>query len=382
MKTHRLLVIVGALFMAFMGTTGLTSAQEQPVTIGAVLPITGVVAYDGQCKYNGALLAVDEINSKGGVLGRPVKIILEDGSCIPAQSVAAAEKLITTQKVPVIMGAFCSSSSGAVMEVAKKYKVPHVTGVSTATSLTQQGNSYFFRATDTSGMLAVSFSPYILKEAPNKKVAFLVVNDDWGRTVAEEYAKSLKKLGAEVVASEIFDRSETDLFQYITKIKARKPDVIVMAANTQMAASLTKQIIQMGVPAKLMGEGAFASESYYQLVGDMSEGVYGLVEYAPTIDTPANKAFVENYKQRFKEVPTKFSAAGYIDVSIIADAIKRAGAADPAKIRDALEKTDYNGLTGNFRFDKDHQAYNFNVYMTINKKSQPIILYTDKINKP
>jgi branched-chain amino acid transport system substrate-binding protein len=356
---------------------------EETVKIGAVLPMSGPVAYDGQSKNSGALVAIDEINATGGVLGRKIEMVVEDGACNPAQSVAAAEKLITTQKVPVIMGAFCSSSSGAVMEVAKKYKVPHVTGVSTAAHLTERGNQWFFRATDTSKMLGNVFAPAIIKQAPNKKVAFLVVNDDWGRTVSEEYAKSLKELGAEVVATEIFDRADTDLFPYITKIKAKDPDVIVTAANTQLAASVTKQLKQMGVRSKLMGEGAFATETYLNLLGkEMAEGVYGMVEYVPTVDNSINKGFVKRYKELTGELPTKFSAAGYNNVRIIAEAIERAGAAEPAKIRDALEKTNYTGLTGTFRFDDNHQAYSFDVYLAKWENGFPVIIETVKVKKP
>lgn len=381
MKKQQALLSMFGWVAIVLGTIALSFAQE-PITIGAIMPITGVVAYDGQCKYNGALLAVDEINAKGGVLGRPIKVLVEDGACSPAQSVAAAEKLITTYKVPAIMGAHCSSSTAAVMEVAKKYKVPQVSGVSTATDLTEQGNRYFFRAADRMDMMAAAFAPFIIKETPNKKISFLVVNDEWGRTVVEEYGKNLKKLGGEVVASEIFDRSETDLFPYITKIKARNPDVVIMAANTQHAAGLTKQIRQMGVQAKLMGEGAFASESYYKLVGDLAEGVYCFVEYVPTIESPMNNTFVQKYKHRFGELPNKFSAAGYTDTWIIANAIALAKSTDPANVQEAMTKTNYNGLTGNYLFDQKNQAYNFNVYMTQNKKGLPVVLNVAKINKP
>jgi branched-chain amino acid transport system substrate-binding protein len=372
-------MLVGAVILT--GTVTFSYAQES-VTIGGIMPISGVVAYDGQCKQNGAILAREEINAKGGVLGRPVQVLVEDGSCVPAKSVAAAEKLITTHKVPAIIGAHCSSSTGAVMEVAKKYKVPQVSAVSTATNLTEQGNSYFFRAADRMDMMAAAFAPFIIKEAAKKKIAFLVVNDEWGRTVVEEYGKNLKKLGGEVVATEIFDRADTDLFPYITKIKARNPDIVITAANTQHAAAVTKQLRQMDVQAKLMGEGAFASDSYYKLVGDLAEGVFCMVEYVPTIDSPVNNAFVQKYKQRFGELPNKFSAAGYTDTWIVANAIALAKSTDPSKVRDALTKTNYNGLTGNYVFDQKGQAYNFDVYLTQNKKGLPVVMNVAKISKP
>ncbi len=267
------------------------------------------------------------------------------------------------------------------MEVAKKYGIPLVTGVSTAQDLTKQGNKWFFRATDTSALLGQAFAPVIAKLGA-KRVAFLVVNDDWGRAVASSYGEALKKQGSEIVDTEIFSRDDTDLFPYITKIKAQKPDVVIAAANTQLAANVTKQLRQLGVTATLMGEGAFTSESYLKLVGNLGKNVIGLVEYVPAIDTAANKAFVKTYKERYKEEPSKFSAAGYQAVHILADAINRAGSTDPEKIRQALLKTNYNGLTGNFKFASDGQAYNFEVYMAKNTDSGPAIIGKGSIPNP
>jgi branched-chain amino acid transport system substrate-binding protein len=348
-------------------------AHADDLLVGAVYPITGPVAYDGQTELNGAKLAVEEVNAKGGVLGKTLKLDVQDGACNPAQSVSAAEKLIAQTKVASLLGAFCSSSTGAVMEVAKKYGIPLVTGVSTAQDLTKQGNKWFFRATDTSALLGQAFAPAIAKLGA-KRVAFLVVNDDWGRAVASSYGEALKKQGSEIVDTEIFSRDDTDLFPYITKIKAQKPDVVISAANTQLAANVTKQLRQLGVTATLMGEGAFTSESYLKLVGSLGKDVIGLVEYVPAIDNAANKAFVKSYKEHYNEEPSKFSAAAYQAVHILADAINRARSTDPEEIRQALLKTDYNGLTGNFKFASNGQAYNFDVYMAKNTDSGPAIV--------
>ncbi len=370
----------GALAAVAVVGFSLPSVAED-VVIGAIYPLTGGVAYDGQTKLNGALIAVEEINAKGGVLGRNLRLEVEDGACNPAQSVAAAEKLITLTKVPAILGAFCSSSSGAVMEVAKKYKVPQLTGVSTSYKLTQQGNRYFFRATDTTALLAGAFGQAII-DTGAKRIAFLVVNDDWGRAVAESYGEELTRLGAEIVATEIFSRDDTDLFPYITKIKSAKPDVVITAANTQAAANVTIQLRQLGVTATLMGEGAFTSDAYQKLVGDLANGVIGLVEYVPSIGGAANAAFVKKYKSRHGEAPSKFSAFGYQTVYIMAQAIERAGSTDSEKIREALTKTDYDGLTGNFKFASNGQAYNFTVYLAENKDGAVVITGSGQIPKP
>ena len=361
--------------------TPLASAQ-QAIRIGVVQPLTGPVAYDGNIYVNTVKMIVDDVNAKGGVLGRKVEVIVEDGACNPAQSVNAAEKLVVRDKVVGLIGAFCSTSTAAMMEVARKYKVPLITGVSTAAQLTEQGNPYFFRAVATTPMLGAAFGQQLPATVKAKKFAFLVLNDDWGRSMVASYPKSIEGGGGTVVGTDFFQQSELQFLSQITKVKATSPDAIVLAANTQQAAAVTKQIRELGVTVPLIGEGAFTSDSYLKLAGPASEGVYGLVEYVYTIDNPVNQAFVKEFQAKLKDNPSKFAGAAHNVTNILLDAIGRSGDADPEKIRAALQKTDYTGLVGNMRFDEKGQAYGQTVYAAQVKGGVPHVVMTAKIAKP
>lgn len=357
-------------------------AQAQNIRIGAVYPLTGGVSYDGITKLNGAKLAVEEINARGGVLGRQIELLSEDGACNPAQSVASAEKLISQSKVVALLGAICSSATGAIGETIKKYKVPLVSGVSTAERLTEQSNPYFFRATTTTTLNGKSMGDTLSKIAKGKRIAFIVTSDDWGRSAAQSYGDSLKARGAEIVATEYFDRAETDFAAMLTKIRAAKPDAIVSTGGFQNAANVTKQARQMGLQQVVIGEGAFTSEAYNKLVEPFTDNVFGIIEWVSVIDSAQNKKFIEDYRAKYKEIPTKFSVGGYQTVYIMAQAIQRAGAVDGDKIRDALKATNYDGLTGNYRFDDKGQAYNFNMYIVANvNKGQNQVREVVKIGK-
>lgn len=358
------------------------ATAAEPIRLGVIQPLTGPVAYDGQIYVNTVKMIVEDMNAKGGLLGRPIQLVVEDGACVPAQSVNAAEKLVVREKVVALLGAFCSTSSAAVMEVAKKYKVPHITGISTAASLTEQGNPYFFRAVATTPMLANAFGPEIPAVLKAKRFAFLVINDDWGRTMAASYPKALEHGGGQTVGTEFFQQSDLQFLPLITKIKGLNPDAIVLAANTQHAAALSKQIRELGLTVPLVAEGAWTSESYLKLAGDSSENVYGLVEYVHTIPGELNGAFVKEFQTRFNGNPTKFAGAAHNVIHIVVDAIKRAGSDDPEKIREALEKTDYNGLVGNIKFNEKHQAYGMTVYMAQIRNRAPAVVKTAKIAKP
>ncbi|HZQ59754.1 MAG TPA: ABC transporter substrate-binding protein [Casimicrobiaceae bacterium] len=360
----------------------LASAQQPTVRIGVVQPLTGPVAYDGNIYVNTVKMLVDDMNAKGGVLGRKIELVIEDGACNPAQSVNAAEKLVVRDKVVGLLGAFCSTSTAAMMEVAKKYKIPHITGISTAAQLTEQGNPYFFRAVATTPMLGNSFGGELPALVKGKRFAFLTLNDDWGRSMVASYPASLQKAGGEVVAQEFFQQSDLQFLSQITKIKAANPDAIILAANTQQAAALSKQIRELGVTVPLIGEGSWTSDSYIKLAGPSAEGVIGLVEYVYTIKNPINDAFVKEFQAKLKDNPSKFAGAAHNAISIMVDAIRRAGSADPEKIREALEKTDYNGLVGNIRFTDKHQAYGQTVYAAQVKNGVPQVVKTATIAKP
>jgi len=352
------------------------------IKVGAVYPLTGPVAEDGATVLKGAKLAVKLFNDAGESKGDKIELLVEDGACIPAQSVAAAEKLVSSSKVVALAGAFCSSSTGATMDVALRYKVPMVSGVSTAPNLTERGNPYLFRIQATSQMLADAFAPKMMELAGGKKIAFLVVNDDWGRSIAQYYKTSLERSGAQPVSTQIFDANETDLFSYITNIKRAEPDAIMMAANTQNAVTVTEQLRQMNIKSRLFAEGSFTAKSYYDVVGKKGDGINGLMPYVSTYDSPMSKKFVEMYKAAYGELPNNNAAAGFEELTIITNAIKTSGKIDPQSIRDAIATSTTPGPAGDIKFNEKGQGYGFTVFLTRNENAAPMIEGTAQIAKP
>lgn len=371
------------LALSLAGLSLMTSvAMAEPIKIGVVQPLTGGVAFDGNNVLKGAKLAVKEINDAGGVLGSPIELVIGDGACKPAESVSAAEKLITADKVPVIMGAFCSGATQAVMPLAEKSQIPLVTGVSSLPKLTEAGNKWFFRNAETDAMLAVAFSKSLYSDLKFKSVFFLAANDDWGRGTVDSFKHVLEGLGAKTVGTEFFEYSHADFYTLLTKVRAANPDLIVVAAETQAAATLVKQAKELSVKSKIFGVGAWATPTFMNLAGDAANGLLAGVAYAPTISGDLNKTFVSKFKAAYNEDPGKYSMSGYNTIHIIADAIKRAGAAEPAKIREALIATDYTGPTGRLRFDAKGQVYGQSVFLVELKGGSPIVKADAKMEKP
>jgi branched-chain amino acid transport system substrate-binding protein len=196
-----------------------------------------------------------------------------------------------------------------------------------------------------------------------KKVAFIVTSDDWGRSAVTAYGDAFKKLGVNVVGTEYFDRNDTDFTEHLTKMRVAAPDVIFSVGGFQNAANVTMQARQLGLTVPILGEGAYCSEPWAKLVGGFTDKTIGILEWVSSLDDGANKTFIQNYQKAFKELPTKFSAAGYNTMHILADAIRRAGSTDPEALRKALAETDYTGIMGRYRFDPKGQAYGFDVFL-------------------
>lgn len=349
------------------------NAQTSTVKIGVVQPLTGSVAYNGKTDVNGSTLATQERNAKGGVLGKRVELVVEDGRCDPATSVNAAEKLIQRDKVVALSGAFCSSATLAVMPVAENNKLPLITGVSSNPTLTEKGNRWFFRASETDALLAKAFAKILAQQLKLTKIAYIGVNDDFGRGAVGEFEKQMTALGSTTAMKDYFEHGTTDFYTLLAKLKASGAEGVFVAAETQDGSTFVKQSAEFGLKLKVFGVGSWATPDFIALAGEAAEGIYAAVPYAYTMTTPKNKAFVDAYTAAYKEPPGKYSAAGYNAINILMDAIERAGSTDADRIREALTKTNYDGPNGHFEFDAKGQAYGFDVVLVQLTHRVPVV---------
>lgn len=361
--------------------SGLALAQDA-IKIGVIQPLTGSVAYNGQAFVSGAKLAVERRNAAGGVSGRKIELVIEDGQCRPANSVNAAEKLIQRDKVVALTGAFCSSATAAVMPVAEKYKIPLLTGVSSKADLTDKGLQYFFRSAETDRLMSKTFSKILAEKLQLKSVAYIGVNDDWGRGGVEDFSRDLEALGVKTVMKEYFDHGATDFYTLLTKLRASKADGVFVAAETQDGSILVKQFKEFGLKTRIFGVGSWATADFVSLAGEASEGIHAAVPYASSMPGERNKAFVEMYSAAYKEKPGKYGAAGYNAMNIMMEAIARAGSTEADAIRDALRKTDYAAPNGQYRFTEKGEGYGFDVVLVQIENREPKVVAQSATEKP
>src|SRR5215468_3880117 len=174
-----------------------TAAAQDSIKVGVIQPLTGAFAASGNYVANGAKIAADEINAKGGVLGKKLELVIEDNKSNPTEAAAVAEKLIVRDKVPVMMGAWGSGFTLAIMPKLMEYKVPMLVETSSAGKITISGNPYIFRISPTSEMEAKAFAGYV-KPLGIKKADFLATNNDFGLGASKEFSEMLKANGATV----------------------------------------------------------------------------------------------------------------------------------------------------------------------------------------
>ncbi|WP_425993233.1 ABC transporter substrate-binding protein [Afipia sp. DC4300-2b1] len=354
MAKHTKLLATIALLSA--GVAGQAAAQT--IKIGVNEPLTGPFAASGTYVVNGAKIAADEINSKGGILGKKIELVVEDNKSNPTEAAAVAEKLITADKVPVIMGAWGSSLTLAVMPKLMEYKVPMVVETSSSGKITTTGNPYIFRISPPSSVEAAAFKP-ILPKLSIKKADFLVINNDWGRGAAEDFGKVLKAENIQVGLVETMDQSAQDMSAQLSKIKATDSDTIMVTTAVEQLTLVLKQATALGIKKQIVTTGG--SQNPDQLIdqaGVAANGTFHLTTFAPwypdeTPNPPATKYFLGEWKKRgFNFAGATESFRGYDGIRTIAAAIEKAGKAEPEAIAAALWQTELLGLNGKIKFEK------------------------------
>ena len=340
-----------------------TSAQPaEPIKVGVIQPLSGPVAASGNYVRMGAEIARDWINARGGVLGRPINLLIEDNKSDPKEAATAAEKLIVRDKVPVIMGAWGSSMTLAAMPKLEEYGVPMVVETSSASTVTKRGNPWVFRISPPSEMEALGLEKY-LKDLGIKKADFLAVNTDWGRGAVAAFGDLLKRAGAGVGATEFMDQAATDMNAQITKIKADNGDTLFLTTSVEQITLVLKQAQEQRLVMKVITTGGSSSPS--QLIkqaGAAAEGTYHILFFLPWFpeampDGKLAKAFVDEWTKRghpFEGLTEGFR--GHDGIATAVEAVRLAGKPDPKAVREALWKVSLMGVNGPIKFEKDGPA--------------------------
>jgi branched-chain amino acid transport system substrate-binding protein len=351
-----MLASLGAMLLA-----GAAAAQGT-IKIGVTQPLTGAFAASGNYVAQGATIAADEINKAGGVLGRKIELVIEDNKSNPTEAVATAEKLIVKDKVPVMLGAWSSTLTLAVMPKLEEYKVPMLVETSSSGKITVSGNPYIFRISPTSEMEAKAFTP-LFKKLGIKKADFLSTNNDFGLGAAKEFSEAAKREGVEVGVMETMDPKATDFSAQLAKIKGSAGDTLFVTTAVEQITLLLKQAKDQQLTARIITTGGSnAPDQLIAQAGEAANGSYHLVFFTPWFPEAVKnpniaKRFVELWNDKKYDVGGLTEGfRGWDGVHTIVAAIKAAGKAEPEAIRAALWDVKVQGLNGDIAFIKQGPA--------------------------
>ena len=333
--------------------------SAEPILIGHVASLTGMYSNVGKEMAFAINMAVEEINQKGGVLGRPLKVVQEDDETSPAVATRMAEKMILQDKVNFLIGTASSGVTLALMEVANKHKKVLMSPISQSIDITgSKKNKYTFRTCANPELTSAYLAKYMVQNL-GKKVYLLTADYAWGRSTSEQYRKRIPESGGEVIGETFFPLGTKDFSLYFGKIKAAKPDVLFVAAASNDAISAVNQISQYGLKKmmKVCGDGSLISNDALSAQGKDADGIITVDYYSPGIDTPENKTFVEKFQERSKMSAGKFSVTTYESIYWLAQAIGKAGSIDSDKVVAALEGSSFSGPQGPKTMrTEDHQT--------------------------
>ena len=348
-----------ALGTALLG--GPASAQDT-IKIGVTQPLTGAFAASGNYVAQGAKLAEEEVNKAGGVLGKKIELIVEDNKSNPTEAVATAEKLIVKDKVPVMMGAWSSTLTLAVMPKLEEYKVPMLVETSSSGKITTSGNPYVFRISPTSEMEAKAFTP-LFQSLGIKKADFLATNNDFGLGASKEFSEAAQRAGVEIGVKETMDPKATDFSAQLAKIKASGGDTLFVTTAVEQITLILKQAKDQLLTARIITTGG--SNSPDQLIaqaGEAANGSYHLVFFTPwfpeAVKNPdVARKFVGLWNEKKYNVGGLTEGfRGWDGIQVIVEAIKAAGKAEAEAITKALWDVKVKGINGDIAFIKQGPA--------------------------
>ena len=378
------IIVIVILVIAILGGYWYYSTKPKgpkEIRIGVIGPFTGPFSRTGEEMKRGSILAAEEINSQGGILGMNITLYFADSESKPEVGVSAAERLITHDHVDVIAGCYHSSVTLAVMDVAAEHKIPFVNALSLSEEIPKkimtnpQKYKYVFHVELNSSAVAISEAKFIKDMlskgylVPKTHTFSVICEDtDYGRSAAKAFEDRVKKLGFKVASEDFYTLGTEDFSSILMKIKGLNPDFVYCAGGGTDAARLTIQYHDLGIKRMIIGESFTLFPEFYTLTGEKS---IGLIDFIQTVTaTPVGREFTKKYFEKYGEYPSYTAGAQYDNIMIVAQAIKRAKSLDPDAIVNALLKTDYRGfLSYRVVFNpKNHESIygkNYRIYTAI-----------------
>ncbi|MCD6084755.1 MAG: amino acid ABC transporter substrate-binding protein [Desulfurococcales archaeon] len=332
-----------------------TTTEAKPIIIGATLSLTGKYGRTGEWYKLGYELWVEQVNKKGGLLGRPVKLILYDDQSDPTTAASLYEKLITVDKADLLLGPYSSAIAFAVSSVTEKYHKVMVEGGGNALKIFSRGYKYIFLTLPgldeniTKGLF--DFIASLPLEKRPKTIAIINANDLFPKAIANGAVLYAKKLGLEIVLHEEYPKEAKDLTPLLTKIKDLNPDVLVGGTYFPDAVLIVKTLKQLNWRPKIvfLTVGP-AMPEFWETLGEDANGIMGESWWEPTAPWKGVDEFVKAFREKYGKDPDYHAACAYAACQVIEEAVKAVGSLDQDKIAEWIRTYTIETIVGPLKY--------------------------------
>ena len=360
--------LIGLVFSLLLLVEGRPLRAAEPIKIGAVLAITGWAGNFGTPQKEGITLVAEEANRQGGVLGRQIEVYFEDDQSNPTNSAIAATKLIRDKNVSFVIGSTLTVFCMAMIPICEREQVPNIAS-GTGHEITVPLKKWIFRLPLSDYRSSPTMLKFAAKTLGAKRIALLHSTDASGTMGAKGITESVDKYGASIVITESFDPKDTNMIPQLTKVKAARPDAVILYTNAAAASVIAKNGQQLGMETPVIACHAIPTPEFMNLAGKIVEGgrwiIFGVKDryadklspddpYRKNLWDPFKKALMERYS---KTEVSPFHLNAHDAMHLVIEAIKIAKTDNRAALRDAMEKVRYQGLIGDFAYSStDHDG--------------------------
>lgn len=323
------------------------SSKSGQIAIGAVLPLTGAHASYGKAAQRGTDLAFEEINAHGGVNGNNLTVVYEDDEGQASKAVAAMQKLVSVNKVPLVIGSADSSVTLSICPIANREQVLLISNASSSPELTKKGGPYFFRVCPSDLIQAGQMAEWFWEDH-HRRAAVIYVNNSWGRPLMDEFSSRFQSLGGTVVAAEACNKNDRDLRTQLSKVMAASPDALYAITYGREGGTLLRQAKELAFSKRIYGADPWITPELVESAGETAKGVPILA--ASKLAGPGYERFAKSFKAKYGQEPDVYAGYAYDMAQIISKALSVAQSGEP--LRKALAASELQGVTGPVKFDE------------------------------
>lgn len=328
-----------------------TPVLSDTIKIGFNVPLTGFAASDGESAKNGAELAVEQINSAGGINGDMLELVIYDDQASPKEAVPIAQKLIEKDAVVAAISGSYSGSTRAAAGIFQEAGVPYISAYAIHPDITRAGNNVF-RTSFVGEVQGRAGAKLIGEMLGHKRVAMITLKNDFGKSLAAGFKEASAKFGLEIVSEYEYSIKDRQFGPIVSRIRADKPDAIYASGYFFTAGPLVSQLRAAGIKAPVIGQEGYDSQKFIDIAGPASEGTIITTSLDRDSAVKETQEFIAAFEKRSDQKADMVAASAHTAVKVLAAAMNAAGGKDKAAIRDAIAQTSLTASTGQISFNE------------------------------